>query len=257
MSNTHIELAVYADHARITINRPAKLNALTDEMLGMLEDHCNTIERNQKVRALVLTGSGERAFCAGGDIKAWSALEPTSFARHWVRDGHRALDRLARLSVPVIAVLNGDTLGGGLELAAAADYRIAESHITIGQPESGLGIVPGWSGTQRTVRRFGSSIVRRMALFGETFDAQQALQLGIVEQRVATGQGLAAADTLLATLIERSPSATELVKVLINAAEGEEQERPLDYLAGQIAAASEDLQTGLMAFENKQKPDFK
>ena len=138
-----------------------------------------------------MTGTG-RSFCAGGDITAWSGRSPAEFARHWVRDGHEAFDRLARLRQPVIAVLNGPALGGGLELAACADYRIAEEHVTFGQPETGLGIIAGWSGTQRATRRFGAGIVRRMALFGEVLDARSALAEGLADKVVATGTGLAA-----------------------------------------------------------------
>ena len=104
------------------------------------------------------------------------------------------------VSQPVIAVLNGHALGGSLELAAVADFRIAESHVKLGQPETSLGIIPGWSGTQRAVRRFGSSSVKRMALFGKTFTADEALQLGIVDRVVDKGQGLAEARTTICKL---------------------------------------------------------
>ena len=112
-----------------------------------------------------------------------------------MRHGHRAFDALARLRVPLIAALNGHTLGGGLELAATADFRIAEAHVKLGSPETGLGIIPGWSGTQRTVRRFGSQTVRRMALLGEIFTAEEALQLGIVDRVVAKGECLVCRQT--------------------------------------------------------------
>ena len=130
-----------------------------------------------------------RLFRAGGDIAAWSGWSPEAFGTHWVRDGHAAFDALARLRQPLIAVLNGHALGGGLELAACADLRIAEAHVKLGQPETGLGIIPGWSGTQRAVRRFGAQTVRRMALFGEVFSAEQALALGLVDQVAAIWRG--------------------------------------------------------------------
>jgi enoyl-CoA hydratase/carnithine racemase len=173
-----------------------------------------------------------------------------------VRDGHAAFDALARLRQPVIAVLNGHTLGGGLELAACADLRIAEAHVKLGQPETGLGIIPGWSGTQRAVRRFGAQVVRRMALFGEVFSAEQGLALGLVDQVVPTGQGLAAAEGVAARVLERGAQATALTKMLVNAAEGEERERVLEAFAGQIAAASTELAEGLAAFREKRKPRF-
>jgi enoyl-CoA hydratase/carnithine racemase len=250
----HLELT--DDVARLTIRRADKLNALDAEMVDALVPLCRQIERAGAF-ALVLTGEGEKSFCAGGDIAAWSGWSPEDFGRHWVRDGHAAFDTLARLSCPVIAVLNGHCLGGGLELAACADLRIAESHVKIGQPEAGLGIIPGWSGTQRAVRRFGAQVVRRMALMGEVFTADQAQALGLVDEVVAKGEGLAAAERVVERLRARSPRATELTKMMINAAEGEERERIVEALAGTIAAASPDLAKGLAAFRDKRKPNFR
>ncbi len=247
---------VLGDIARLTIRRGDKLNALDPAMIMALRDACHAVEHSS-ARVLILTGEGSRAFCAGGDIAAWSRETPDAFSRHWVRDGHAAFDALARLRQPVIAVLNGHTLGGGLELAACADLRIAESHITLGQPETGLGIIPGWSGTQRAVRRFGGQVVRRMALFGEVFDAELALALGLVDQVVPTGEGMQAAEIVAQKLLSRGARATELAKMLINAASGEDRERVLESLAGGIAAASDELAEGLAAFRAKRKPDFK
>jgi hypothetical protein len=145
-----------------------------------------------------------------------------------VRHGHRAFDALARLRVPLIAALNGHTLGGGLELAATADFRITETHVKLGSPETGLGIIPGWSGTQRTVRRFGSQTVRRMALLGEIFVADEALKLGIVDRVVEKGESFNAAKEMASQLSLRGPLASSITKMLINAAEGEEVQRSPD-----------------------------
>lgn len=249
-----IALSVDGGIARLLIDRPDKLNALDAAMVDTLAARCREIERSG-ARVVILSGAG-KAFCAGGDIAAWSGETPEDFGRHWVRDGHIAFDALARLSVPVIAVLDGHALGGGLELAACADLRIAEDHIKIGQPETGLGIIPGWSGTQRAVRRFGAQIVRRMALFGEVFSAEQALSLGLVDQVTETGKAMDAAQAMARQVLARGPRATELTKMLINAAEGEDPERVLEALAGSIAAASGDLQEGLSAFRAKRPPNF-
>lgn len=255
MTDPRLDLVIAEGVARLTIRRPDKLNALDAEMVDALIPLCRRIER-AGVLAVILTGEGNRSFCAGGDIAAWSGWTPEEFGRHWVRDGHAAFDALARLSAPVIAVLNGHCLGGGLELAACADLRIAEAHVKIGQPEAGLGIIPGWSGTQRAVRRFGAQTVRRMALMGEIFTAGQALSLGLVDEVVPAGEGLAAADRVIDTLRARSPRATELTKMMINAADGEDPERIIEALAGSIAAASPDLAEGLAAFHDKRKPRF-
>lgn len=239
----------------LRIDREDKRNALDAEMVDALGDLCRQIERRDDISVVILTGRG-RSFCAGGDIAAWSGESATDFGRHWVRDGHEAFDRLARLRQPVIAVLNGHALGGGLELAACADFRIAEAHVKIGQPEAGLGIIAGWSGTQRAVRRFGARIVRRMALFGAVLSAEEARAEGIVDAVSETGAGLDDALDLAAGLLKRGPRATELTKMLINAAEGEERERVLESLAGRIAAASDELREGVDAFFEKRPPDF-
>lgn len=242
--------------ALITIARPDKLNALDYGMVIALERAAHLIETAPSVRAAIISGEGEKSFCAGGDIEAWSALSPENFGLSWVRHGHRAFDALARLRVPLVAALNGHTLGGGLELAATADFRIAEEHVKLGSPETGLGVIPGWSGTQRAVRRFGSQAVRRMALLGEIFTAEQGLVLGLVDAVVARGQSRIAAREMAEKLASRGPLATQATKMLINAAEGEETERALEALAGAVASASGDLKTGLAAFLERRKPVF-
>ena len=255
MTDPRLDLTIAGGIARLTLRRGDKLNALDAAMVAGLVPLCQHIERSG-ARVVIVTGEGGRAFSAGGDIAAWSGWSPEEFGRHWVREGHAAMDAVARLTQPVIAVLNGHCLGGGLELAACADLRIAEAHVKIGQPETGLGIIPGWSGTQRAVRRFGAQAVRRMALFGEVFSADQAMSLGIVDQVVATGAGMAAAETVAARLMERGPRASEITKMLINAAEGEERERVVEALAGTLAAGSQELAEGLAAFRDKRKPNF-
>ncbi len=242
--------------SRVVLNRPEKLNALDREMIEQLVEVCHEIELRSATRVVTLTGTGGRAFCAGGDIADWSGYEAPEFGRHWVRRGHMAFDALARLRQPVIAVLNGHVLGGGLELAACADLRIGERHIRIGQPEAGIGIIPGWSGTQRAVRRFGSQAVRRMALFGEMLDAEEGLRLGIVDTLADSGKGMEVATGLIGQLNNRSAFATEMVKLLLNAAEGEELESTIEAFAGIAAAGSADLKEGIAAFNEKRKPEF-
>ena len=257
IGDKRIHLDVEDHLALITIARPEKLNALDYEMVLALELAAHLIDGMQSIRAAIITGEGEKSFCAGGDIEAWSKWSPENFGLAWVRHGHRAFDALARLRQPLIAALNGHTLGGGLELAATADFRIAESHVKLGSPETGLGIIPGWSGTQRTVRRFGAQVVRRMALLGETYTAEQALALSIVDHVVPKGEGLTAAKQMAAQLAARGPLATSVTKMLINAAEGEEVERPLEALAGLAVAGGLELQQGIAAFREKRKPEFK
>lgn len=254
--DARIRLARDGHLAIITIARPEKLNALDYDMVLALERAAHLIETMQEVRCAIITGEGEKSFCAGGDIDAWSRWPAEEFGMAWVRHGHRAFDALARLRQPLIAALNGHTLGGGLEVAATADFRIAEAHVKLGSPETGLGIIPGWSGTQRAVRRFGSQTVRRMALAGEIFTAEQGLSLGLVDQVVEKGQSLAAARGLAEKIAGRGPAATQATKMLVNAIEGEDTERTLEALAGIAAAGSADLKEGTAAFREKRKPRF-
>lgn len=249
-----IRLEIADGIARLTLDRPEKLNALDRAMVALLAARLAAIEHSE-ARVAILSGAG-RAFCAGGDIDAWSAEGADAFGRFWIREGHAAFDALARLRQPVIAVLDGHALGGGLELAACADIRVAERHIRIGQPESGLGIIPGWSGTQRAVRRFGAQAVRRMAVAGEVFSADEALALGIVDRVTDTGGAMAAAEEIAARILARGPRATELAKMMVNAAEGEERERVIEALGGALAAHSPDLGEGLEAFRARRTPNF-
>jgi enoyl-CoA hydratase len=251
-----IELSVEGQIATIRINRPEKLNALDFEMVRALERSAILADNEAAVRAVIITGAGEKSFCAGGDIEQWSSWSAEDFAMQWVRQGHRAFDALARLRHPLIAAINGHCLGGGLEVAITADLRIAEEHVKLGQPESGLGIIAGWSGTQRAVRRYGAQLVRRMALAGEVFDAATSLSLALVDKVVPKGTSLEAAQALATQIAGRSPSATRLTKLLINAAEGEEKEAALETMGGFIAAHSADLAKGLEAFRNKRKAEF-
>jgi enoyl-CoA hydratase len=251
-----IELSVDGAIATICINRADKLNALNFEMLQALQRAVDAVDGMAQVRAVILTGTGEKSFCAGGDVEAWSSWAAEDFAMTWVRIGHRTFDALARLRHPVIAAINGHCLGGGLELAVTADIRIADDHVKIGLPETSLGIIPGWSGTQRAVRRFGSSVVKRMALGGEVFTAEQGQTLGLVDKVVPKGTCYTAATELAQHIATRSPQATRLTKMMINVAEGEEREAAMEALGGYIAAGSNDLAKGVAAFRAKKKPEF-
>ena len=251
--DARIQLAVVAETATITLARPEKLNALDKSMILALERASLIIDADAKIKVAIITGAADRAFCAGGDIEAWSDEAPEDFGLQWVRLGHRAFDALARLRQPLIAVLNGSAMGGGFELAACADFRIAEPHIKLSLPETGLGIIPGWSGTQRAVRRFGAQIIRRMSLAGESLNADQALTLGLIDQVTQQGQSMNAAHILAQKISERSVFATSATKMMINAAEGEDTERALEALGGIAAAHSHELKSGLAAFRAKKQ----
>ncbi|HEX2525155.1 MAG TPA: enoyl-CoA hydratase/isomerase family protein [Geminicoccus sp.] len=256
MSTGDITLAIDGPIALVTLVRPDKLNALTAAMLDRLHTIADQLDAEDAIRAVILTGTGERAFCAGADIADWGSLDPHAFGHRWIRAGNRIFDRWARLRPPVIAALNGATLGGGLELAACADLRIAEAHARFGLPEARIGVIPGWSGTQRLVRRAGSQAVRRLVLTAEPIDATEALRVGLVDELVPTGQSLARAQALAAGMAERAPLALRIAKQLVNAAEGEDASGTLDSLAGSLAAGTDDVREGIAAFKAKRAASF-
>ena len=239
----------------ITLRRPEKFNALDIPMLRALEAALGAAELAPDVRVVLVRGDG-KGFCAGGDIEAWAAMSAADFQHQWVRYGHRVFDRLARLRQPTIAVLAGHALGGGLELAAACDFRIAEHQIKLGFPETSIGVVPGWSGTQRAVRRFGAQAVRRMALGGEIFTAPEALPLGIVDRVVETGAAFDEAKAWGERIAARGPLATEAAKLMIAVAEGEESAAATEALASGFIALTADLKAGAEAFHEKRPARF-
>jgi enoyl-CoA hydratase len=250
-----VELVFERQIARITLKRGDKLNALDMEMVHALHEVALTIDAEPLARVAILSGQG-KAFCAGGDIAAWGGLPPLDMWRNWTRAGHRAFEALARLRTPLIVALTGHAFGGGLELAAVGDLRIAERGIKLGLPETGLGMAPGWSGSQRLVRRFGAGVVRRMALAGQMFEGDAALALGLVDELVDVGQGLARAEALATDIAKRGPVAVQIVKAMINFAEGEDPDAPIEGLAGGLTAMTQDLAEGVAAFRAKRPPTF-
>ena len=251
-----VQLTFDGPLARLTLKRGDKLNALDRAMIHALADAARTIDEAVEARVTILSGEG-KAFCAGGDIGAWGELPPLDMWRSWTRAGHRAFEALARLRTPLIVALTGHALGGGLELAAVGDFRIAERGVKLGLPETGLGMVPGWSGSQRLVRRFGSSVVRRMALAGHSFEGETALALGLIDEIAELGQGLARAEAMAADILKRGPIAVQVVKAMINFAEGEDPDAPIEGLAGGLTAMTQDLAEGVAAFRAKRSPTFR
>jgi enoyl-CoA hydratase/carnithine racemase len=240
--------------ATLTLDNPAKLNALTPDMLSELSRLCDVIEADASILGVILAASPARAFCAGADINAWSDVPPQEFSRHWVRGGHRVVDRLARLSKPSIAAISGHAFGGGLELAAACDIRVIAPAATLALPEAGVGIVPGWSGTQRLARLFPEPVLREMVLFGRRLSAERALALGFVAE--IADEPLAAAQAIAAGLAATSPCAVEIAKYMINAAVGEDQAAMIEALGSGMIAATADKAEGVAAFRAKRKPQF-
>jgi enoyl-CoA hydratase len=250
-----VDLHIEGPFARLHLNNPGKLNAFTPEMLRQLEAYCDTVDGDLAIRGVILSAEGERAFCAGADIIGWGALSPTDFARHWVRLGHRVFDRLARLSKPTIAAIQGHAFGGGLELATACDIRVMAPKATLALPEAQVGIVPGWSGTQRLARLLPEPVLKEMALFGRRLSAERALALGFVAE--VADDPLAAAREIAEALLRAAPRAHEVAKYQIHAAMGEDRAAMIEALGGGMVAATEDKAEGVAAFSGKRKPEFK
>ncbi|WP_431299323.1 enoyl-CoA hydratase/isomerase family protein [Tabrizicola sp. BL-A-41-H6] len=250
-----VHLILRGPVAEVRLDNPAKLNALTVGMLAELSAHLDTLERRADVACVLLTAEGERAFCTGADITAWGDLTPAEFARHWVREGHRIFDRLARLAKPTIAVLTGHAFGGGLELAAACDIRVMVPRASLALPEAGVGIVPGWSGTQRLLRLLPEPVVKEMALFGRRLSAERALALGFVAEVAEDARGVAVAMAL--RVAETSPRAVEVAKYMIHAGAGEDPGAMIEALGAGMIAATADKAEGVAAFRAKRKPEFR
>ncbi|MCA3437199.1 MAG: enoyl-CoA hydratase/isomerase family protein [Rhodobacter sp.] len=249
-----VDLIRHGRIAELRLDNPARMNAFTAGMLDQLARHLEVVGQDSAIGAVMLTATGDRAFCTGADINGWGDLSPAEFARHWVRDGHRVFDRLARLGKPTIAVLNGHAFGGGLELAAACDLRVMATGAGLALPEAGIGIVPGWSGTQRLMRLMPEAMVKEMALFGQRIRADRALACGFVSAVGDDPRALALA--LLDRALGLSPRAVEICKAMIHAAQGEDRGAMVEALGSAAIAATADRDEGVAAFREKRKPEF-
>lgn len=257
MTTELVHLSLKGPIATIVLNRADKLNALNAEMLTALEAYADELDRNQDVRVVLLAGTG-RAFCVGADIFEWSDLSPLEMGRRWIRDGHRIFARYARLPQPVIAVLNGYTFGGGLELALAADLRLAAEEVQLSFPEVKLGIIPGWGGTQRLAQLVGPSRAKQMIFTGERLSAEQAEKWGLVNEVAPADQLAARALELAESIAANGPVAVQMTKQLIDAATPASGDNGtvLETLAGSLAAYTADAQEGVSAFRQRRQPKF-
>jgi enoyl-CoA hydratase/carnithine racemase len=257
MADEKVLLALDGPVATITLNRPAKLNAIDPEMIALLDSCCGELERNQAVRAVLLTGAGERAFSVGADINAWSALHPLDMWRSWIREGHRVFERVARLRQPVIAVVNGYAFGGGLELALAADLRVAAAGAEFALPETGIGTVPGWGGTQRLPAAIGVARAKQLIFTGARIDAATAERWGLVNEVAPRESAMARALELARAIAERAPISVQVAKQAIDGGVGFATGVTLEALAGALAASTADGREGVASFQERRAPQFK
>ena len=249
---TKVKFAVQGAIARITLNRPEKLNALDPEMLAALEDAVSQAEQSREVRAIVLEAAGEKAFCVGADILAWTALSPLDMWSQWVRRGHRVFERLERAKQPVICAIQGFAYGGGLELALACDIRIVTDAARFAMPEVKLGTVPGWGGTDRLPRLIGSARAKQMIFTGEPIAAEVAERWGLANEVVSTASLADRVTKLAEKIAGNAPVAVQTAKQLI----ANSSSATLESLAAAVNAFSEDAKEGLAAFREKRPPKF-
>jgi enoyl-CoA hydratase/carnithine racemase len=243
--------------ATVTLDRPNRYNALGSRIVEELGEVLTEIETSGRIRAVILTGAGERAFCSGVDLKERAEMDADERWAH-----NRALgafaERLARLQLPTIAAINGLAFGGGLEITLACDFRIAAEGATFALPEVGIGIVPGAGGTQRLPRLVGPTRAKELILTGRRVDAQTALTMGLVSKIVSPGSLMDEARTLAEEICANSPLALAYAKAAVDLALETPIEQGLRYETAAIRAtlSSEDYGIGLSAFAQKRKPSF-
>ncbi len=252
-----VEVSVDGPVRTLTINRPDKLNALSEEVLGALREAVTAMSNSQEIRSAVITGAG-KAFVAGADIAAMRDMSEWQ-GRDFGAAGHRVFHLIERLPFPVIAAVNGFALGGGCELALACDFIYASTKAKFGQPEVGLGIIPGFGGTQRLPRRVGPAMARELIYTGKIIDADEALRIGLANALFSPDELVDAAHASAKEIASKGPFAVSSAKRLI--AQG--MEKPLvEGIAAENDAFSscfgtEDQAEGMTAFLEKRAPDFK
>lgn len=244
--------------AWLTLNRPARLNALNRQMLDELADVLEHVAADQVIRCLIVTGAGPRAFVAGADISELRDLDgPGGMAIN--ERGQRVFRRLETLDIPSIAAVNGYALGGGCELALSCTLRVASSNATFGLPELSLGLIPGFGGTQRLSRLIGKGRALELILTGRQLRAEEALTVGLVSQVVPPEELRPTAETLAQTILERAPFAVRLAIDAVNAGLGMSLQDGLAYelaLTG-LAYGTADAAEGLAAFLEKRQPAWR
>jgi len=244
--------------ARVTINRPDKLNALNATVISELADAVTRIETDAGVRGVILTGSGQKAFVAGADIAELAGQGPVEGkARSML--GQQVFRRLELCGKPVIAAVNGFALGGGCELAMACHIRIAAEHARFGQPEVKLGIGPGYGGTARLPRLVGKGRALELLLTGEMIDAAEAYRLGLVNRVVPADKLLTESETLLRTVLGNGPLAIRACLEAVDAGLETHLDQALLLEANHfgLLSGTEDMREGTKAFMEKRKPVFR
>jgi enoyl-CoA hydratase len=258
MENNHVLIEVTEGIGWLKVNRPGSLNVLNSEVVESLEYALHNLEQDATVKVVVITGVGEKAFVAGGDIKEMADMAPQA-ARAFARKGQQMIEYIEKMHKPVIAAVNGYALGGGLELALACDFIYASDKAKLGLPEVTLGVMPGFGGTQNLARLIGPNKAKEMIFSGKTLTAQQAKEWGVVNE-VFTAEELPIKVMEIARLIARNgmvavATAKDAIVNGLNMA----KEDGLRYESSLFANlfATEDQKEGMQAFIAKRKAEFK
>lgn len=244
--------------AVVTVNRPAVLNALNRATVGEIGDVMADLRHDDAVRAVILTGAGEKAFVAGADINELAALSPDE-GREYALRGQRVFDAIEGLGKPVIAAVNGFALGGGCELAMACTIRLAAESARFGQPEIKLGLIPGFAGTQRLPRLVGKGRAMEIILTGAMIDAREAWRIGLVNAVVPAAELRETALGMARGLASSAPIALRYGMAAV--ADGLEMTQTegcrMEATLFGLIASTEDMREGTRAFLDKRKPEFK
>jgi enoyl-CoA hydratase len=243
--------------AIVTINRPKVLNALNSQTLDELRRAALDLKQDASARAIVITGAGDKSFVAGADINELAVQTPTGGREHALT-GQHVFDLIENLGKPVIAAINGYALGGGCELAMACTLRIAADSAKLGQPEIGLGIIPGYAGTQRLPRIVGKGRAMEIILTGTPITAADAERIGLVNRVVPAAELMTEARKLAAALAAQPPVAVRYIINAIN--KGMEmpfaEAQVFEATLFGLIAATDDMREGTSAFLDKRKPEF-
>lgn len=256
MSYEYLICEIHDKVAVVTINRPP-VNPLNTRVFNELSNLFGELEADNQVRAIVLTGSGEKAFVAGADINEMADLDLVGINK-MNKISRELFSKIENLDKPVIAALNGLALGGGLELALACDLRISSEKAKFAFPEVGLGIIPGGGGTQRLQKIVGQGVAKELLYFGEMFDANRALELNLVNKVVPAEEVLPIAKEWARKLAQKPPVALQMVKLAVNTGGNTDLESGLiiESTCFGNAFSTEDRKEGLTAFVEKRKPVY-
>lgn len=243
--------------ATVTINRPGSLNALNKETLEELLVCFKELAQDDKAKAIILTGSGEKAFVAGADISFMQNLTAHE-SRKFGQLGHLVMHTIENTPQPVIAAINGFALGGGCELTLACDMRFASDNAKFGQPEVNLGVIPGFGGTQRLPRLIGKGFANELLLTGNIIDSAEALRIGLVNRIYSQNELIDACRKIAETIALKSPVAVRLCKEAVNHGVEMDLNRGCAYEADLFALcfASDEQTEGMTAFLEKRSPKF-